>query len=177
MFKINETTTTHVGPLVSVELLSLTDAQGKHHTREVIRHPGAVLIVAPVKPDTLLFVRNFRVALDNWVLELPAGKLEPGESPIKAAARELEEETGYRPANVVPIGRFYTSPGFCDELMHVYAASDLKHVGQNLDEGEVLTVETVTIDEAHAMIADGRINDGKTIAGLQLWLMHMERGG
>lgn len=175
MFKTLDTTTTHIGPIVRLESLTLTDSEGRQHIREVVRHPGAVLIIAPVEQDKILFVRNFRVAVDNWMLELPAGKLEEGEHPIEAAARELAEETGYAPQTITPIGRFYTSPGFCDELMHVFAASDLKHVGQNLDDGEHLTVEVVSCADAQAMIADGRINDGKTIAGLWLWLMHMGR--
>jgi ADP-ribose pyrophosphatase len=175
MFTTIATTTTHTGPLVRVESLRLADSEGKTFEREVVRHPGAVLIVAPVTDEELLFVRNFRVAVDHWLLELPAGKLEPGEAPKDAAARELEEETGYRPAKITPIGRFYTSPGFCDELMHVFAASELTHIGQCLDEGEHLTVESVSIDDARAMIVNGEINDGKTIAAFWLWLAHMGR--
>jgi len=177
MFTTTDTETTHIGPLIRVERLSLTDENGEPHEREVVRHPGAVLIVAPYQGDKLLFVRNFRVAVDNWMLELPAGKLEAGENPKDAAARELAEETGYRPGKIVPIGQFYTSPGFCDELMHVFAASELTHVGQNLDHGEHLTMEIVSLADAQAMIADGRINDGKTIAGLWLWMMFTGREG
>ena len=177
MLTIAKTETKHIGPLVRVEQLTLTDDEGHTHQREVVRHPGAVLIVAPAPTDRdkLLFVRNFRVAVDEWMLEFPAGKLEEGEQPINAAARELAEETGYRPGAITPIGTFYTSPGFCDELMHVFAASDLTHVGQNLDHGEHLTVEIVSIADARAMIADGRITDGKTIAALWVWLMHTGR--
>jgi len=175
MLSIIDARTTHVGPLVRIEALTVQDAEGRTHARVVVRHPGAVLIVAPLDSHRILFVRNFRVALDNWMLELPAGKLEPGERPIDAAARELEEETGYRPARVEPIGRFYTSPGFCDEIMHVFAADQLTHVGQHLDDGEHLTADALVIGDALAMIRDGRINDGKTIAGLWLWMMHTGR--
>jgi ADP-ribose pyrophosphatase len=177
MFTSIETETTHIGPLVRVEQLTLTDANGQRHQREIVRHPGAVLIVAPapIDGDKLLFVRNYRVAVDEWMLEFPAGKLEEGEQPVNAAARELAEETGYRPGVITPIGTFYTSPGFCDEVIHIFAASDLAHVGQNLDPGEHLTVEIVSIADARAMIADGRITDGKTIAALWLWLMHTGR--
>ena len=169
------TETMHIGPLVRVEHITLADEHGKTHQREIVRHPGAVLIVAPIDGDKLLFVRNFRVAVGEWMLELPAGKLEQGEDPSHAAARELEEETGYRAGKVVPLAPFYTSPGFCDELMHVFVAMDLTYVGQNLDEDEHLTAEVVSTEDAIAMVNDGRIKDGKTIASLWIWLMHTGR--
>ena len=165
--------TTHRGRLFSVEVLTWTDAEGRQVCREVVRHPGAVLIVPRLDGDRLVMVRNFRVAVDDRLWELPAGTLETDENPQEAAARELEEETGYRPGRMRRLGEFYTSPGFCNELMRVFVAEDLRFVGQRLEPGEQIQVEIVARAEALAMIDDGRIRDGKTIAGLLMWA----RGG
>ncbi len=139
-------------------------------SREVVRHPGAVLIVPQLDGDRLALVRNYRVAVKQRLWELPAGTLEPGERPQIAAGRELEEETGYRAAVIEHLGDFYTSPGFCDELMRVFTAERLEFVGQRLEPHEDIEVGVVTVDEAIAMIDDGRIIDGKTIAALYLWM-------
>lgn len=138
-------------------------------TREVVRHPGAVLIVPRLDGDRLVLVRNYRVAVNARLLELPAGTLEAGETPAAAAARELEEETGYRADRIEHLVDFYTSPGFCDELMRVFTADDLAFVGQRLEPHEDIEVDVVTTADALAMIDDGRIIDGKTIAALYLW--------
>ena len=172
-----ETQIAHRGKLFSVEVLSWQDAEGRSLQREVVRHPGAVLIVPALSERELVLVRNVRVAVGARLWELPAGTLEAGEAPAAAAARELTEETGYRAARIDPVGEFYTSPGFCDELMHVFAASDLEHVGQDLDEGEDIEVDIVTVDETMAMIDDGRIRDGKTIASLAMWLRQRDAAG
>jgi ADP-ribose pyrophosphatase len=153
------------GRLLAVEVLSRGEV-----SREVVRHPGAVLIVARLDGDRLALVRNYRVAVMQRLWELPAGTLEPGEPPEIAAGRELEEETGYRAARIEHLGDFYTSPGFCDELMRVYTAEKLEFVGQRLEPHEDIEVGVVTVDEALAMIDDGRIIDGKTIAALYLWM-------
>lgn len=160
----------HRGPRFSVEAVSWRDGQGRALEREVVRHPGAVLIVPLLDEDRLVLIGNFRVAVNERLWELPAGTLEPPEPPLDAARRELEEETGYRAAEVLPLGQFYTSPGFCDELMHVFTARGLEKVGQRLEAGEDIEVRIVGRDEALGMIADGSIRDGKTIAGLHLLL-------
>lgn len=120
-------------------------------------------------------IRNYRVAVDENLWELPAGTLEPGEDPSRAACRELEEETGYRCGRVRRLCEFYTSPGFCNELMRVFVAEDLQFVGQRLEAGEHIEPQIVAVDQAVAMIHDGRIRDGKTIAGLLIWAR--SRGG
>ena len=111
--------------------------------------------------------------MDKDLWELPAGTLEGDESPAHAAARELEEETGYKAGRIEPIGRFYSSPGFCDELIHVYEAQELSFIGQRLEPHEKIEAHDFGWSEALAMIDDGRIRDGKTIAGL---LMFWRRG-
>ncbi|MEE8460170.1 MAG: NUDIX hydrolase [Phycisphaerales bacterium] len=153
------------GRLLAVEVVSRGLV-----SREVVRHPGAVLIVPQLDGNRLALVRNYRVAVKQRLWELPAGTLEPGERPQIAAGRELEEETGYRAAVIEHLGDFYTSPGFCDELMRVFTAERLEFVGQRLEPHEDIEVGVVTVDEAIAMIDDGRIIDGKTIAALYLWM-------
>jgi ADP-ribose pyrophosphatase len=166
-----EVKTTHRGRLLAVEVLSWTDADGRAVEREVVHHPGAVLIVPQLDDQHLVLVRNERVAVGRHLLELPAGALEPGEDPKAAASRELAEETGYRPGRIRALGEFYTSPGFCDELMRVFVAEQLQSVGQKLEPGENLEVEVVARTEVMAMISDGRICDGKTIAAVLMWIL------
>jgi ADP-ribose pyrophosphatase len=163
--------TTHRGRLLTVDVLSWTDSDGRAVEREVVHHPGAVLVVPQLDDQHLVLVRNERVAVGQHLLELPAGTLEPGENPQAAAGRELAEETGYRPGRIRVLGEFYTSPGFCDELMRVFVAEQLQPVGQKLEPGEHIEVEVVARTEVMAMIGDGRIRDGKTLAALLMWIL------
>jgi ADP-ribose pyrophosphatase len=157
------------GRLFSVDVLQVPGNDDTMHRREVVRHPGAVVIV-PVLPDgTLAMIRNYRVAVDQWLWELPAGKLEDQEDPQLAAVRELEEETGYTSATVEKLGVILTSPGFTDERIHVFLARDLKHVGQRLEAGEHIELAPMALDAVLAMVDDGELCDGKTIAALMLW--------
>jgi ADP-ribose pyrophosphatase len=161
--------TVHEGSLFRVERLTWSDQQGRSIRREVVRHPGAVVIVPVLDRDHLVMIRNYRVAVDDRLWEFPAGKLESGEKPMLAAHRELEEETGYRAASVRKLGEFYTSPGFADELMHAYVAEGLSHVGQRLESGEEIDVEVIERSDALRMVHDGRLRDGKSIAALLMW--------
>jgi ADP-ribose pyrophosphatase len=175
MLKLRHREKVHSGPIFSVETLSLEDASGREFRRDIVRHPGAVTIVAEDSQRRLAMVRNFRVAVGDWLLELPAGKLEAGEDPEKAALRELEEETGYTASAIVRLGEFFTSPGFADERMHVYEARGLREVGQRLEPGETIEVEMVPLDQIGAMMASGRLRDGKSIAAIALWRELRER--
>jgi ADP-ribose pyrophosphatase len=157
------------GRLFSVEVLDLTDEGGRSYRREVVRHPGAVVIVPVLSGDRLAMIRNYRIAPDQRLWELPAGKLEPGEDPQHTAGRELEEETGYRARNLRKLGEFYTSPGFADELIRVYAADAADEVGQRLEPGEDIELEILPRQQVLAMVDSGEIRDAKTIAALFLW--------
>lgn len=141
-------------------------SDGKKSLREVVRHPGGVVIVAQKDDDTILMVKQFRYPVGEPSLELPAGKLDKGEEPDSASRRELEEETGYAAKNWNYLGYIYTTPGFCDEKLHLYYASNLVFVGQKPDDGEILECFEYKKDKIFEMIKNGEINDSKTICAL-----------
>ncbi len=168
--------TPHRGRLFSVQVLTWTDGAGRTVRREVVRHPGAVLVV-PILPDgRIVMIRNHRVAVGGRLWELPAGTLEAGEDPARAAARELQEETGYRAGSVERLAEFYTSPGFCDELMRVFVARGLEPVERRLEPGEDIEVEILAPPAVLSMIERGEIKDGKSIAALLLWARRRDAG-
>jgi ADP-ribose pyrophosphatase len=138
------------------------------YQREVVRHPGSAVIV-PVFPDeTVALVRQYRHPAVKYLLEIPAGTLNEGERPEIGAARELEEELGYVAGKLEKLSEFFVSPGFCEEKMWVYLATDLSQTKQKLDEDELIEVLRVGLSEALEMISDGEIEDAKTIIGLML---------
>lgn len=137
--------------------------------RELVVHPGAVLILPMLSPEKVVMIHNYRFAVGAELLELPAGTLEPGEQPMDCAARELEEETGYAAEHIEPLCTFYTSPGFTNENMRAFLASDLTATAQNLDHTEQIRVSIMDLTDALDATVDGRIVDGKTIAVLQLY--------
>jgi len=148
------------------------DAAGGSHTFEYIQHPGAV-VVLPILPDNrIVMIRNFRHAIDQSLLELPAGTLDkPGEDPIEAAHRELEEETGYRAARMTPLCRFYPSPGFMSEMLTAYVATDLTKSVQRLEPTERIIVEEMSAAAALEQVRSGGIVDAKTLIVLMRWAM------
>lgn len=156
-------------PIFAVEECRWEAADGTGIQRSVIRHPGAVLIVPELDGDRFVLIRNHRVAVGEAIWEFPAGTLEPGEPPAETAARELTEETGYVAGTIEPLGRFYTSPGFTDELMHVFVARDLVPGVQQLESHEEIEVRTRGRADVDAMIRSGELVDGKSIAAVLLW--------
>lgn len=142
------------------------DPNGKEYLRELVVHPGAVCIVARPTPDEVILIRQYRHATGRELLEIPAGTLHQHEDPMDCAFRELEEETGYRAGQMIERARFWTTPGFTNEFMYLYEASDLVRTQINPDEDEVIEVDIVPRLEALRMIDDGRIQDAKSILGL-----------
>lgn len=164
----------HRGAVFSVERVRYVGRAGRELERDVVRHPGAVTVIPVLEDGRLVMIRNWRVTVERWLEEFCAGKLEPGEPPASAAARELEEECGYRAGRVEPVGTFLTSPGFADERMHVFEARLLEPVPRRLEEGEEIEVVLRTPDEVAAMIRDGRIEDGKTIGAFAQWSLRVQ---
>ena len=147
-----------------VERVTQESADGSRHVREIVRHPGAVTIVPLLDGGRICFVENFRVAVGERLVELPAGTLEPPEPPRETALRELAEETGYRAADIEHIATFCMSPGILDEKMHVFVASGLTPGEMALEAGEDIRVLLATWQEALEMVRDGRIHDAKSVA-------------
>jgi ADP-ribose pyrophosphatase len=162
----------HRGQFITFRVDTIVDAEGGRHTREVVEHPGAVCVI-PVLGEDVLLVRQYRTAVAKVMLELPAGKLDlvadgVTEDPDVAAPRELGEETGFHAQTWRKLGRFWTAPGFTDELMHLYLATDLEPLEnyRGPDEDEFLDLVRMPWREAVAMAEDGRIDDAKTLLGL-----------
>ena len=165
-----QVTVTHEGPVFRVERWTVA-SEGRPVVKDVVRHPGAVTVVAIRDDGRLVLVRNRRVAVGRQLLEFCAGKLEQGEEPRAAALRELEEETGHRAEAIEPLGTFFTSPGFTDERMHVFLAWGLRSVPPRPEPGEDLEVVLLTRDELTAAIAKGLVEDGKTLGAYLLWTL------
>lgn len=139
---------------------------GQKTIREVVKHPGGVVVVAQKDENTILLVQQFRYPIKKAIFELPAGKLKKGEDPDAAIKRELEEETGFVANQWKSLGFIYPTPGFCDERLYLYHATDLVKTKQNLDEGEILEYFEYNKEEVFEMIKSGEINDSKTICAL-----------
>jgi ADP-ribose pyrophosphatase len=150
----------------NVEQVVQTTPDGVRHVRQVVRHPGAVMILPLLDDGRICFVRNFRVAVNQTLLELPAGTLEPDEDPAETARRELAEETGYRAARWRHLLTFCMSPGILDEQMHLYLAESLEPGPTALEAGEEIEPLVCSWDETLAMIHRGEIHDAKTLVGL-----------
>lgn len=139
---------------------------GKTVTWDLVKHKGAAAVVPVTKEGKILLVRQYRNALDTETLEIPAGGIEEGETPLECVTREIEEETGYKAGQMKHLMTIITAIGFCDEKIPIYIAYDLIPSTQNLDEDEFIDVEAFTIEEIKEMIFDGRIIDAKTISGV-----------
>lgn len=156
----------HRGKKFHVETVQVPGPGGKLLRRDLIVHPGAVVILAITDDRRVVMIRNRRFSVGKILWELPAGTLEASEDPKLCAGRELIEETGYRAAAITPICAFFTSPGICTERMFAFAATGLEHVGQDLEDDEQIEVELVPMERVMEMVRSGEIEDGKTIAAL-----------
>ena len=137
-------------------------SDGTRAYREVVEHGGGVCIAAVDENENILLVRQYRYPLKKVTVEVPAGKLEKGEDPLDAALRELSEETGYKAGEIVKVGTFLSSPGFCSEKLHFYLATGLTPGKQHLDDGELLNCIRIPLHQAVDMVLSDEIDDGKT---------------
>jgi ADP-ribose pyrophosphatase len=157
----------YAGVVVTLNVDTITLPNGITVDLEVVRHPGAAAVV-PLKHDgTVVLIRQFRHAAGGFIYEIPAGKLHPGEDPMVCAARELEEEIGYRAGKLDHLFSIFTAPGFTDEVIHIYKATELTTGRQQLDRDEILEIIEVSLLESIRMIETGTIRDAKSIVGLQ----------
>jgi ADP-ribose pyrophosphatase len=155
------------GRVVTLDIDTVTLPNGATIELEMIHHPGAAAVV-PMKEDgTVILIRQYRHAAGGYIYEIPAGKLHPGEDPKLCAARELQEEIGYRADSLELLTSILTTPGFTDEVIHIYKGTGLTKGKQDLDHDEVIEIVELPLEKALAQIIDGTIRDGKTIVGLQ----------
>jgi ADP-ribose pyrophosphatase len=162
------------GKLLHVRRDTVRLPDGKLATREYIVHPGAVLIV-PVLPDGRLVVeRQYRYPLGSVLIEFPAGKLDPGETPLVTGQRELREEAGYTAARWQPLGRVHTVVSYSTEAIDFFVADGLTHVGAALDDGEFLEIAALSVEDMLAALDRGEITDAKTVAALLLYVRRLD---
>lgn len=157
------------GRVVKLVVDDVSLPNGEQSKREIVKHSGAVAIMAVTKEEKLVLVKQFRKALEKTTFEIPAGKLEAGEQPLECAIRELEEETGYRAKTIKPLYSFYTSPGFADEVVHLFWAEDLEEGVVHLDQDEFIELVEYSLEECFAAIEAKEICDAKTILAVHLW--------
>jgi ADP-ribose pyrophosphatase len=141
---------------------------GLERAYDVVRHPGAVTIVPVDREGNILLIEQYRYAVGETILELPAGTLESGEAPEVCAIRELREEVGVTADRMKKVGEFFLAPGYSTEYMFIYLATDLREAPLEKDEGEFIQVVKISTDEVYQMLAEDKIRDGKTLAGLAL---------
>lgn len=153
------------GKIFDVECLEVKLPNGRVSRRDVVRHHGAVAIVALTESGKIALVRQYRTALDRVTVEIPAGKLELGEDPLDCAKRELKEETGFVAGRIAYLTTIASSCGFSDELIHLYLATQLSFEGAKPDEDEFLNVDLVDVQELVDAVLDGKIEDAKTVVG------------
>ena len=158
------------GRAVRLRVDSVRLPSGKETTREIVEHDDCVAIIALDDADNVLLVKQYRKPVEKDLLEIPAGGIDPGESPEDAVRREMREETGFLPQKVEKLGGFYSSPGFCTEYLHLYLASDLVPKPLKAEDSESITLVQVPLKEVKGLIASGAIVDAKSIAGLLAFL-------
>lgn len=164
------------GKIITVHVDDIELPDGSRAIREIVEHSGGVCVAAITEEKELYFVRQYRYPYKKVLLELPAGKLERGEDPLKAGVRELEEECGVVADEVISVGTVYPTVAYCSEIIHLFAAKGLKSTKQHLDEDEFLDVEKIPLSEAERMVMDGEISDSKTVA-LVLKLSNLVKEG
>lgn len=164
----------YAGKVFNVESRRVELTAGHTGEFDIVRHPGGAAVL-PILPDgRLLLIRQLRPAVDASLVEIPAGRLEPGEEPLACAARELEEETGWRGQKLTPLGMVYSTPGFCDEAIHLFLAEELLPGRLNRDADEEIELLPVSLDEALELLRRGGIPDAKTAVALLRYVINLQ---
>lgn len=158
--------TPFTGLVVDIEQFDVAISDRGWHTYQVIRHPGGAAVLPLHDDGTVTLIRQLRPAIGESLIELPAGRLEPDETPESSARRELREETGLIAASVTSLGLLYSSPGVFDEVIHLFLATGLQQMEAEPEEDEEISSLRIPLEQALAMVSDGSISDGKTIAAL-----------
>lgn len=165
-----ESETLYQGKIIQVFRDKVQLENGSEAFREVVRHPGGVCVLAITQDNQVLLVRQFRYPYGKQLLEIPAGKREPGEDPRLCGIRELEEETGYQAEEFTQLGVLYPTPGYCDEVITLFLAKKLHPTRQHLDEDEFLDVVALPLEEAVELVRQGELPDAKTQLALLRYL-------
>jgi ADP-ribose pyrophosphatase len=163
------------GRAINLRVDTVRTVDGRRSTREVVEHPPCIAVVAIGADGRILLVRQYRQAPGKELLEIPAGGIDAGETPEAAVLREMQEETGYRPEKVTRLCGFYSSPGFCDEYLHLFLAEDLTSGRLYAEDTPGIEVVPVTVAEVPALITSGKIEDSKSIAGLLYYLEYRKQ--
>ncbi|MDY6953038.1 MAG: NUDIX hydrolase [Thermodesulfobacteriota bacterium] len=166
--KVQKIKDIYEGRIFNVALEQITLPNGVVKNREVVRHPGAAAMVPLFDDGNVALIKQYRHAVGAFLWEIPAGTLEPNESPLACARRELVEETGFEAKDLVKVAQILPAPGYTDECIHIFLATGLTPAEQDLDEDEILEVQPTPFDRAIEMITEGKIQDAKTITGLLL---------
>jgi len=169
-YTIKKSNLIYEGKVFDIKVDEIEYNSGNKANREVVVHPGGAVVVPVTKGNKIVMVKQNRYPMNQTLLEFPAGKLDKGEDPLTCAARELEEETGYRSNKLEKLGSIYTTPGYSSEELHIYAALDLAEGRHNREEGEEgMEVLEYSLEEIEKMVTENKIVDGKTISGIFLY--------
>ena len=170
-FKLNSRKEIYRGRIVNLTVDAITTANGIDTVREVFHHPGGAAVVPVLSNGDVLLVKQFRYPMQESLLELPAGKIDPGETPEVTASRELAEEVGYTAGILEKLVEFYTTPGFCNEKLFLYVARELTPCPKSYDDDEDIEIVRYSLDQLGKLIRSGEIVDAKTIIGIQCLLL------
>jgi len=162
------------GRAVKLRVDTVKLPSGRQTSREIVEHENCVAIIAIDDADNILLVKQFRKPVEKELLEIPAGGIDPGETPEDSVRREMREETGFLPQKVAKLGGFYSSPGFCTEYLHLYLATDLVHSPLQAEDSQSISLVRVPLLEIPGLIASGAICDAKSIAGLLAFLEYQK---
>ncbi|ADQ46215.1 NUDIX hydrolase [Caldicellulosiruptor kronotskyensis 2002] len=175
--KTIDSTLIYDGSFISLKVDKVLLPNGNISQRAIVLHSGAAVVVPVDDENNVIFVKQFRKPIEKVIIELPAGKLDKDEDPLECAKRELEEETGYKASELIKLTEIYTTPGFSNEVIHVYLATGLFKGEVHTDADEFVEVLKIKMNDAILMVKKGEIRDAKTIIGLLLANMYLQEQG